>query len=361
MQDKTKNIIITIGFAVILIAVFVINLISKDKEISITERRRLAQFPKINIESVNNGNASKNLDKYVTDQFTGRDIFRNIKSFISVNILKQKDNNNLFEKNGTIYKMEYPLNNENLQRSLSKINNVYNKYLQGMNVYYAIIPEKNYYLENDDHLKIDYKEVEAIAKSNLPQMKYIDISEGLSLKDYYKTDLHWKQENLRGVVNLIEKGMNLTDTSKTNYTINEVGDFYGAYYGQLGIDIAPDKLYTMDNETLDNCTVYNYETQTTGNVYTTSKTADKYDTYLNGATPLLTIQNPSAKTEKELLLFRDSFGSSLAPLLVENYSKITLIDLRYMSSEILGKYVDFNNQDVLFLYSTLVLNQNILK
>ena len=159
MQDKTKNMIITIGFAVILIAVFIINLISKDKTISITERRRLAGFPKINMEYISNGNASKNIDKYVTDQFVARDTFRNIKSFVSVNILGQKDDNNLFEKDGSIYKMEYPLNTENLQRSINKINNVYNKYLEGMNVYYAIIPEKNYYLENDDHLKIDYKEI----------------------------------------------------------------------------------------------------------------------------------------------------------------------------------------------------------
>lgn len=361
MQDKTKNIIITIGFAVILIAVFVINLISKDKEISITERRRLARFPKINMETISNGNASKNIDKYVTDQFVARDTFRNIKSFVSVKIFGQKDDNNLFEKDGSIYKMEYPLNKENLQRSINKINNVYNKYLEGMDVYYAIIPEKNYYLENDDHLKIDYKEVEKIAKDNLQQMKYIDISEQLSLKDYYKTDLHWKQENLRDVVNLIEQEMNLTDTSKTDYTVNEVGDFYGVYYGQLGVNVDPDKLYTLSNENIENCTVYNYETQTTGKIYSTPKTADKYDTYLNGATPLIVIQNPNAKLKKELLLFRDSFGSSIAPLLVENYSKITLIDLRYMSSEILDQYVDFNNQDVLFLYSTVVLNQNILK
>ena len=65
--------------------------------------------------------------------------------------------------------------------------------------------------------------------------------------------------------------------------------------------------------------------------------------------------------DKELLLFRDSFGSSLAPLLVENYKKITLIDIRYMSSKLLGEFIEFGDQDVLFLYSTVVLNQNILK
>ena len=76
---------------------------------------------------------------------------------------------------------------------------------------------------------------------------------------------------------------------------------------------------------------------------------------------ILDPENPNAKIEKELLLFRDSFGSSLAPLLIENYKKITLIDIRYMSSKLIGEFIEFDNQDVLFLYSTVVLNQNIFK
>ena len=148
-------------------------------------------------------------------------------------------------------------------------------------------------------------------------MKYIDISKDLELKDYYKTDLHWKQENLKNVVSTIEREMNLEDTSNISYNVNEVGDFYGAYYGQLGVNVDSDKLYTLSNETIENCTVYNYETQTTGKIYSTPKTADKYDTYLNGATPLIIIQNPNAKLKKELLLFRDSFGSYKTLLLVE--------------------------------------------
>ena len=62
-----------------------------------------------------------------------------------------------------------------------------------------------------------------------------------------------------------------------------------------------------------------------------------------------------------MILFRDSFGSSLVPLLLDNYRKITLVDIRYISSKILEQYIDFNGQDVLFLYSSLVLNQNIFK
>lgn len=360
MQEKTKNKIVTIGFVIILIAVFLINLLTEDKQISLTERRKLAEFPSITLPKILNGDVTKKWEEYVVDQFLGRDLFRSIKSFYSINIAKQKDNNKLFEKDGAIYKMEYPLSETNVQKSANRINDVYNKYLQNMNVYYAIIPDKNYYLQNDDHLKMDYNKLKQIMQNELVEMKYIDIWSSLELADYYRTDIHWKQENLAKTVNKIQNDMGL-DITKTKYEIKDVGDFYGSYYGQLSTNVSPDKMYVLTNETIQNCITYNYETQKQDKVYTGPSSADKYDIYLSGATPLITIQNPNSEAKKELLLFRDSYGSSIAPLLMENYSKITLIDLRYVSSTLLDQYIDFEDQDVLFLYSTLVLNQNILR
>lgn len=361
MQDKIKNIIVTIGFVVIIIGIFITNIILEDKEISTTERRRLAQLPEISVAKIINGDVTEKWEDYVADQFVARDLFRTIKSAWSINIFKQKDNNNLFIKDEAIYKMEYPLDEKKFEKSADKINTVYQKYLQNMNVYYAIIPDKNYYLESDDHLRFDYEQAKQIMQNKLAQINYIDIWSDLKLEDYYKTDLHWKQENLQLVVKKIQESMNLEAVSDNKYFTKDMGDFYGTYYGQLGLNLPADKLNVLTNNILDNCTTYNYENKKIGKIYEQTKSADKYDIYLSGATPLISIQNPNAKTDKELLLFRDSFGSSLAPLLVDNYSKITLIDLRYISSQLLENYIDFKDQDVLFLYSTVVLNQNVLK
>ena len=45
MSDKVKNIIISILFGGILVIVLIVNIFSKDKDISVSERRRLASFP----------------------------------------------------------------------------------------------------------------------------------------------------------------------------------------------------------------------------------------------------------------------------------------------------------------------------
>ena len=78
--------------------------------------------------------------------------------------------------------------------------------------------------------------------------------------------------------------------------------------------------------------------------------------FLSGAQPLLTIENPNGSADRELMIFRDSYGSSLTPLLLQDYSRITLVDIRYLHPDQVGDYVTFTDQDVLFAYSTLILN-----
>ena len=58
------------------------------------------------------------------------------------------------------------------------------------------------------------------------------------------------------------------------------------------------------------------------------------------------------------MVFRDSYASSLIPLLVSGYKKITVVDTRYISPKILNEYINFSNQDILFIYSILVINNS---
>ena len=83
-----------------------------------------------------------------------------------------------------------------------------------------------------------------------------------------------------------------------------------------------------------------------------------YDMFLSGELSKIVIENSNAKTDKELVIFRDSYGRSILPLMVDDYAKITIIDIRYQVPQILFAGVNFENADVLFLYSTLILNNS---
>ena len=81
--------------------------------------------------------------------------------------------------------------------------------------------------------------------------------------------------------------------------------------------------------------------------------------FLSGPVSIQVVENPKGP-DRELIVFRDSFGSSLVPLLLQDYSKVTLIDTRYVPADYLNKFVDFHGQDVLMLYSPMVLNQSAM-
>ena len=135
--------------------------------------------------------------------------------------------------------------------------------------------------------------------------------------------------------------------------------FTGVYYGQAALPLAQETMYYLTSPLLQSASVTHADGSVT-KVYDEAKlgSRDLYDFFLSGSEPLLTIENPDADTEKELVLFRDSFGSSLAPLLLQGYRKVTLVDTRYVDPKLLSNYVNFQNADVLFLYSTLVLNSS---
>ena len=83
--------------------------------------------------------------------------------------------------------------------------------------------------------------------------------------------------------------------------------------------------------------------------------------FLSGTKALLRIDNPNATTDEELIIFRDSFGSSITPLLAEGYKSIYLVDIRYVMPDLLDRFIDFEGKDVLYLYSALILNSNSFK
>lgn len=143
-------------------------------------------------------------------------------------------------------------------------------------------------------------------------------------------------------------------------TITADQPFYGVYCGQSALPLEPEPLRYLTNDTLRGCTVYDYETGSELPVYDLQQLAgeDAYAAFLSGSKALLTITNPAAKTDRELVVFRDSFASSLTPLLAGAYAKITLVDIRYLQPERLGTWLTFDTQDVLFLYSAPVLNSS---
>lgn len=363
MNKKMRN----IGIVVLLgiwVALTVFLWFSAPKTLSVAERRPLQQMPEFSLENLINGSFMGKFEDYSLDQFPLRDQFRTLKSLFSYNVLQQQDNNGIYLQDGYAGKLEYPLNAASVSYALKRFAYIYEQYLKGTEskIYLCIVPDKGYYLaEANGYPAMDYEKLFADMYAGMPWAQPVDITKTLTITDYYRTDTHWRQEKLLKAAQTLCNTMDVTSPKEEDFTQTLLTQkFYGVYYGQAALPMASEPLYILENRLFSACRVYNHEKGEYGQIYNMEKLAglDPYDVYLSGAQALLTIENPNAPTEKELVVFRDSFGSSLTPLLVQAYKTITLVDTRYIHPDLLGQYITFDTQDVLFLYSTLILNNS---
>lgn len=359
-MTKIKNYATVAVFFLIIVGFMLANIITPDAESSLSERRKLAQFPELTAESVFSGKFSSSFEEYALDQFVLRDSIRTIKALSHFYVFAQKDNNGIYIAGGSVSKLEYPLKDAQINYAVKLINKVDSELFEGKNIYYSIVPDKNYFIAGDNgYPAMDYDTLFSIVNEGVTDAGYIDITGCLDISDYYVTDTHWKQSSLSEVVDKISSEMGLSLPALSTYEAHTLSPFYGVYYGQSALPLSPDSITYLTNEATEASTVFNLEKNEEQPVYMLDRFdgTDSYDIFLSGASAFETITNPLNDSGKTLVIFRDSFGSSLVPLLLDGYSTVYVADLSYIPSSLLADYIDVDSvDDVLWIYSTLILN-----
>ena len=334
--------------------------VGKKSDYTFSERRPLAQMPSITANNIWRGKFMPDFEDFTLDQFPLRDQIRKIKSLFHYYVLNQSDNNGIYLVGDTVAKLEYPMNQTSVNYALGRLQYLQKTFLEGTDckIYASMIPDKGFYLaEENGYPAMDYAALEKAFQDGVPWAQYVDIKGLLNGESYYRTDTHWRQEKILEVAQSLCQAMGAE--AEDAYTQEKVdAPFYGVYFGQAALPMEPEDLYVLVSDTLTNCRVTDPITGTVSSVYNLEKTSspDLYDVFLSGAQPLLVIDNPAGQPGKELVIFRDSYGSSLTPLLVADYSRVTLVDIRYIHPNQVGDFITFDHQDVLFLYSVLILN-----
>lgn len=368
MSEKAKNYAVTLLFCGFIGILMLLMLLLPDEDISKSERRKLAQMPALSFKSVASGEFMSGFETYSVDQFPARDSFRRLKAITSFYALGQKDNNGIFIVGGQASRLEYPKNQESMEYAVGRIENIYNLYLKDKDIktYLCIIPDKNRYIAAENgYPSLDYEDFSKQISSAVSEYaQNIEISDLLEVDDYFSTDIHWRQEKIIDVAQRLAEKMD-TPFGKDFEEVTLDIPFWGVYAGQSALPLKADEIKYITSPAIESATAFDYESNAEIPIYSMelAEGRDPYEMYLCGSKSLITIENPDALSDKELVIFRDSFGSTLAPLLIDSYKKITLVDIRYLQSSFVGRFVEFDNQDiggldVLFLYSVPVLNNS---
>ncbi len=250
-----------------------------------------------------------------------------------------------------------------LQYAARKFQHLYDRYLTDNEgrIYLSVIPDKGSFSQPPEgYVPASAAETAQALLDALDFARYVDIAPLLSLEDYYRTDPHWRKERLLPPAQALAEAMGVpTEGEYRQQTLPM--PFRGAYWDKTAEPLTADTLCYLTNDVLDACTVWDYESDSRCGLYDVdaAQAGTAYDLFLSGSRPLLRVESPLSATERELIVFRDSFGSSLIPLLAESYRTITVVDIRYLASDLLERFVTFHgSEDVLFLYSTMVLHNS---
>jgi hypothetical protein len=331
--------------------------------VSVSERRKLAQFPEISAEAVFSGSFADDYRLFLQDQAIFREDFRVVKSFIERQLLLKKENNEVFVVDGNLYDKFYGINQPYIERAASLIDNIAGL-INSDEIYLSIIPSKAHMLDRSKYLLSDQNIIADHLKQHV-DAEYVDLMD-LAIEGnedlFYVTDHHWTTEGAIQAYEILIATMGYEPI--TDYALELATDSYvGSNYGKAAIkSIGKDKIYLAHNDYLDNMTVQRFETLDTfklfDSIYFREKLdgLDPYDIFIGGLGPITIIENNRARSNEELIMFKDSYSHSLAPFLAQHFKRVTLFDLRYVRKEYIYDTYDLTGKTILFIFNTTILN-----
>ncbi len=169
---------------------------------------------------------------------------------------------------------------------------------------------------------------------------------------FYLTDHHWNDYGVRLAYEAYCRAAGLEPAGDELFTRTEYAPFTGTTQARAGIPAArADTLAGMEPVFPVTMTVQGTEgTYDHLTFPEKAATCDGYEVFLDGNHGLLTVRNPGAAGR--LLVFRDSFASSLIPYLSANYGEIVAVDVRYYAGTFADALEEAGEPDeILFLYS----------
>lgn len=381
-MNKTKSILIIIPFIIIIFGFSIINIISKDKDISEAENRTLAQMPELK-----DRNFRSKYEEYYADQFLFRDKILKIytKSQVNLNKTKVRDYYT-FDNEWILESPEVKISDEEINES-STIINEYAKYFseKGKDVYYISMPHKTNALNHmypkyiDSEISVNQKD-KFLSTLDRENINVLDLSKEFNQKFskdelekfYFKTDHHWNSigafEGFKIMSEYINEKSNtdikINDNDYETYTLDKK-TFIGSYnlnlYKTMSTNESIPYVYKKGTEK------YEYRKSYDGTWFAPTDASEIVARFVNEDEVVYSgaytyddhyyqIINENALTDKKALVIRDSYHSAMSWMLGDIFKEVVVVDPRHIEVLNLTPSEIATNSDadiVLFMYNDL--------
>jgi hypothetical protein len=363
---KAVSIIIAVGFFAYLVLFALLTVITNKSDFSDIENRLLANIPTINFGNIIDKDVMNGIDSYVSDHFFLRTDWVKLKTDTDI-ALGARIENGVFICNGSSRFAEEvsTYNTETVDRTIAGINDFQEAH--DIETYFMLVPtaaaiyadelpknapniDQQAFI-NEVHSALDPK-ITAVSVYSVMEQNRNDYI-------YYRTDHHW---TTRGAYNayLYLGAVMGYEPFRISRRETAAEGFLGSLYSKVlydGVKSDTIEIYHPEGGTkITSVSVtkdFQNAPETSDSVYFREFLGekDKYPLFLGQNQPLVTVRSEANTGGERLLIIKDSYANSIAPLLSENFYEVTLLDMRYISSGI-DSVIDFSEYDkVLFLYN----------
>lgn len=362
MRRQADN-ILAIVFLICVGFFIVANILTEDKTVSEEENRTLAGRPVLSVSRVLSGTYMERYEDYVSDQFVGRSMWRNL--YISLREIggSREENGVILGEGSQLMETIAVPDEDMLNRNIKGINEFALNHAD-IQTYMLLVPDSAAILSDllPPYVTVEnqFELLDSVQDNMADSINWIDAVSALQShaeeKIYYKTDHHWTSLGAYYVFLNAAGQMGLKGDFTDAYDIYPVtSDFNGVLSSTSGFcqdEREEIEVYIPKRNSVFVAVNYVEDQKKRTSLYDTSKldTKDKYAVFLGGNYSLVDIKTSSLH-EKKLLLVKDSFANSFIPFLVPFYQEIIVVDPRYYAGTMEEIVEIYAVTDALFLYS----------
>lgn len=395
-------------FFLIIFVVSMFNMVSpKNQTVSAVENRTLAKKPTPSIDSILSGNFSMDFESYFADHFIKREKLVSTSKYISslkgikrseeVQLVDFKGQNaggnesntgdeskkttgakepdtkgNLFILNDTVMEV-YKYNESKCKSYADMLNTVSEKMGPDVKIYSLLAPVQIEFLTTKKYKDLSDSQIDSIniinsnlSKNVTPADAYNPIKDHIDEYVYFRTDHHWTALGAYYGYTGFAKAAGLSAVPIEEYKTGEAPGFLGhlsTVNPSEKVNSNPDNVIYYIPSTNSELQVYFYDKETgekksyTGAVInkTYIDNDQKYGIFLGGDFPLGVIKT-NAKTDKKIMVIKDSYANAFIPFLLPHYREIYVIDPRHYKENIVNLVKENGIHEVLVLNYILTTN-----
>lgn len=370
MEKIKKYPLLVVFLAIVLAAAFVDMFIKEDIEFSELENRYLAKPPEFTVAALAKGTFASKYEDYVNDQFIERNNFIALKALTEKALGKTENNSVIYGADNYLFEKMIKLDTKQFNKNKDAILEFIETQTSAA-VKVALVPSSYVVLEEklptglpgiaqNEYIKDFYADVEAAGATTIDAYALLEGHKDEYI--YYRTDHHWTNAGALLFYNQYVTALGMQPFDYSTLQTLQAEGFAGTYYSKA-------KPYNQLFDTIEyydlNLAQVLVDGEPRADYYDAAQflEKDKYAAFLWGNNGHTVLKSGDVQNGRKVLVIKDSYGNSFAPLLTANFEEVHIIDLRAVGQGIADILEEQQFDEVLILYSfsNFTTDMNVFK